>query len=39
MAEAIGLAVFTCGVVGVRQARHEDNAGLLAQTLNSHSNT
>mmetsp|Transcript_2663 Transcript_2663/g.3459 ORF Transcript_2663/g.3459 Transcript_2663/m.3459 type:complete len:440 (+) Transcript_2663:4586-5905(+) len=37
--EAIGAFVFASGVVGVRQARHEDHARLLAERLHGHGHT
>jgi hypothetical protein len=37
--ETVRLPVLAGGVVGVRQASHEDHAGFLAERLNGHSNT
>ena len=39
MAEAVGLPVFTGGVVGVGQTGHEDDASFLAERLNGHGHT
>ena len=39
MAEAVGLLVLAGGVIGMGQARHKDDAGLLAERLNGNGHT